>query len=62
MARRKSIGIERQLTSLIPTRRLNALARETGLVQRLRKVHPMALFWTIVLAFGTGRERSLASV
>jgi len=62
VARRKSIGIRQELTSLIPTRRLNALARRSGLVQRRRKVDAMALFWTIVLGFGGGRERTLAGL
>ena len=62
MAQRKSIGIRRQLTSLVPTRRLNTLARQTGVVQRARKVQPLALFWTIVLAFGAGGERTLAGM
>jgi IS4 transposase len=50
------------LTSLIPTRHLNALARQMGVVQRERKVQPLALFWTIVLAFGAGGERTLAGL
>jgi IS4 transposase len=50
------------LTSLIPTRRLNFLAQLSGLVQRRRKVDPMALFWTIVLGFGAGREKTLAGL
>lgn len=62
MARRKSIGIKQELNSLLSTRRLNALARKTGLVQRRRKVEPLALFWTIVLGFGAGRERTLAGL
>lgn len=62
MARRKSIGIRQQLTSLLSARRLHVLARKTGVLQRRRKVDPMALFWTIVLAFGAGRERSLAGM
>ncbi len=62
MARRQSIRIRRQLTSLLPTRRLNALAVETGVVRRRRKVDPMALFWTIVLGFGAGGERQLAGL
>lgn len=62
MARRKSIGIRQQLTSLLSARRLHALARKTGVLQRRRKVDPMALFWTIVLGFGAGRERSLAGM
>ena len=62
MARLKSIGIRQQLTSLLPSQRLHALARETGVLQRRRKVDPMALFWTVVLGFGAGRERSLAGM
>lgn len=62
MARRQSIGIRHHLTSLIPTRRLNGLARQVGVVQRERKVKPLALFWTIVLAFGAGGERTLAGL
>lgn len=62
MARRKSIGIRKQLTSLLPARRLHALARETGVLQRRRKVDPMALFWAIVLGFAAGRKRSLAGM
>lgn len=62
MARRKSIAIRKQLTRLISFRQLHVLARRTGLVQRRRKVDPMALFWTLVLGFGGGRERTLAGL
>lgn len=62
MARLKSIGIRGQLTSLISTRTLNMLASYAGMRKRRRKVDPVALFWTIVLGFGTGRQRSLAGL
>lgn len=62
MARRQSIGIRQELTSLIPTRRLNVLARLSGLVRRRRKIDPMELFWTVVLGFGAGRARTLAGL
>jgi len=62
VARRQSIGIRTELTSLISTRRLNFLARLSGLVRRRRKVEPIALFWTIVLGFGAGREKTLAGL
>lgn len=32
------------------------------MVQRTRKVHPVCLFWTLVLRFGIGHEHSIASV
>jgi IS4 transposase len=50
------------LTSLIPTQRLNFLARLSGLLRRRRKVDPKALFWTLVLGFGAGHVRSLAGL
>jgi IS4 transposase len=62
MARGKSIEIQEVLTSLIPARRLNRLARELGVVVRHRKVRALALFWTLVLGFGAGSERTLAGL
>ena len=50
------------MTSLSPTRQLNFLAQLSGLVRRRRKVDAMALFWTVVLGFSAGRERSLAGM
>lgn len=41
---------------------LEGAARESGWLQRLRKISPTALFWTLVLGFGVGKERSLASL
>src|SRR5689334_13624681 len=62
MARRKAIGIRAVLTSLLPTRLLHRMASEAGVGQRRRKVKLSALFWTLVLGFGTGRERTLAGL
>ena len=62
MARTASIGIREELSSLISPRRLNELAEETGAVQRLRKVRIFDLFWTLVLGFGTGKEKSFAGL
>ena len=62
MARTKSIGIRQQLTSLISTRTLNMLASYSEMTKRCRKVEPVALFWTIVLGFGTGHQKTLAGL
>ena len=62
MARAKSIPIREALRKLFPTAFLVALARTSGAVKRLRQVDPAALFWTVVLGFGVGRERTLASL
>jgi IS4 transposase len=62
MARVKSIPIRETLRQLFPTAFLFALARSSGAFQRLRQVDPAALFWTVVLGFGVGRQRTLASL
>jgi IS4 transposase len=62
MARRKTIGIKKVLTRVLPRRVLDQLADAAGLVQRKRKIKPHALFWTLVLGFGGGRERTIAGL
>ena len=62
MARGKSIGIRRELTSLISTREINQYAKWSGVVRRRRKVEPAALFWAVVLGFSAGGKRSLAGM
>jgi putative transposase len=62
VARAKSIGIREALTTLLPRSRLEELARESGMLQRRRKVDPTAMVWTLVLGFGAGRERTLAGL
>ena len=62
MARVKFIGIRETLTSLLPKAELERLARESGAMRRRRKVDPSAMFWCVVLGFGTGAERTLAGL
>ena len=62
MARVKSIGIRETLTSLLPKAELEALARESGMMRRRRKVDPSAMLWTLALGFGSGSKRSLAGL
>jgi len=62
VARRKSIGIRRQLASLISTREISQYARWSGVVKRRRKVEAAALFWAVVLGFSAGGKRSLAGM
>ena len=62
MARSKSIDIRRTLTALLPADELGELARATGFVRRRRKLDPVAMFWTLTFGFGTGTERSFASL
>ena len=62
MARTKSIGIRERLARLLPDKWLREKARATGAVQRSRKVDIVALFWTVVLGFGAGKDRTLAGL
>jgi len=50
------------LTSLISNRTLRSLASYADMTRRRRKVDPVAFFWTIVLGFGTGEQKSLAAL
>lgn len=54
--------IEAALSKLFPTEYLREQAENTGLIQRDRKLDPVALFWTLVLGFGIGRDRTIASL
>jgi putative transposase len=62
VARKKSSSIRRKLNSLVPRKQLQRLAAETGTIRRERKVGIVHLFWTLVLGFGVGSERTLAGL
>lgn len=62
MARNRRIPLRETLRKLFPASMVIALARASGTVKRLRKVDPVALFWTVVLGFGVGRTRTLAGL
>jgi len=62
MAGRTKHSIEEALCHLFPSTWLAEQARETGVIQRQRKVSPISLFWTLVLSFGIGKEHSIASL
>ena len=62
MARPRTLSPRAILRKLFPSGALERLARETGAVERKRKVKIDALFWTVVLGFGTGRKRTLAGL
>jgi IS4 transposase len=62
MARRKTIGIKKVLTRILPRRTLEKAADAVGLTQRKRKVQVHALFWALVLGFGAGGKRTIAGL
>jgi putative transposase len=55
-------SVEQVLTGLFPSAWIETQARVLGVVQRMRKIDPSALFWTLVLGFGTGAHRSMGSL
>lgn len=54
--------VEEALCQLFPSDWLEAQARQQGVIRRARKLDPVALFWTLVLSFGIGRTRDLATL
>lgn len=62
MARTQSIAIRRVLSSVISKSGLERSSREEGFVVRSRKIDAVAFFWTLVLGFGAGSEKSLANL
>ena len=62
MARRKTTTIRQRLTTLIPRRRVDKYAKETGTVKRQRKVKIVDFVWTLILGFAVNSERSIAGL
>ena len=62
MARRKRSGIREALTKLLLKAEIDRGAHESGAVRRRREVDASAMLWSVLLGFGTGRERTLAGV
>jgi IS4 transposase len=46
----------------MPPARVRALADEVGLVERQRKVDPVALLWSLILGFALGKDRTIAAL
>ena len=62
MTQRESTPLEQALVRLFPSTWLRARARAAGVVRRRRKVDSVAFVWTLVLGFGTGKDRTLAGL
>lgn len=62
MARPKSLNIRKPLVKLFPKKRIEQLARKTGVIKRKRKIKIAPFFWSVVLGFGVGRNRSISGM
>jgi IS4 transposase len=54
--------IENVLNQMFPPEWLRDTAAKAGYVQRNRKIDPVTFFWVVVLGFGVGMQRTLASL
>ncbi|MGI0129771.1 MAG: IS4 family transposase, partial [Thermoplasmata archaeon] len=54
--------VEEALTRLLPSDKIEQFARETGFIERERKVQPVAFLWVLVIHFGTRLTRRLAEL
>ncbi len=54
--------VEEALTHLLPSEKFERFARETGFVERERKVQPVAFLWVLTLHFGTRLTRRLTEL
>ncbi|MFN0058034.1 MAG: hypothetical protein ACKVX7_06220 [Planctomycetota bacterium] len=62
MASEQCTHIRATLKRLLPDDRLEQIGEETGCFKRVRKVAPVSLFWTLVLGFGGGTDRSISNL
>ncbi len=61
MAHEKCIGLRRTIKSAFPDSWLQKTARQVGFVRRQRTINPATFFWTLVLGFSAGAERTISS-
>ena len=54
--------LERLLTDLFPSEWIRQTAGTVGFVRRRRTIDPVTFLWVLILGFGTGVSRSLASL
>jgi IS4 transposase len=50
------------LETLLPPDKIRELAKETGFIEREKKIEAVAMIWTLVLGFGVRLKRTLASL
>ncbi len=62
MATRKCIELRSCLKSLFPDKLIRDESRASGFVLRERKIRAVPFFWTLVLGFGVGSERTISAL
>ena len=54
--------VEQELTRMFESKWIRAKARETGLIERERKIDPRIMFWTLAIGYGAQLCRTLAEL
>lgn len=62
MARTKSIDLRGKFREALSPKRIWAMSREAGFVQRASKINPFVFVWSLVLGFGAGSARTVSSL
>lgn len=62
MSKRQDKTLLQQMASLLPSAWLEKQARDLAVVRRQRLVHVADFVWTLILAFGSGKDCSLTSL
>lgn len=62
MARHKEFNFRSPLVKMFSSKMIRSTAKETGAVVRERKICIVDFFWTLVLGFGTGKERTISGM
>ena len=62
MARRNANPIRDRLTTLIPDSRVRRYAKQTGAVERMRKIDIVKFVWALILGFAVDSERTIAGL
>ncbi len=54
--------VERELTTMFESKWLRDKARETGLIERERKIDPLMMFWALAIGYGAQLYRTLSQL
>ena len=54
--------VEQELTKMFERKWIRDKARESGLVERERKIDPVIMFWTLAIGYGSQLYRTLTEL
>lgn len=54
--------VEQELTNMFEPKWIRATAKESGLIERERKIDPVIMFWTLAIGYGSQLYRTLTEL